>query len=123
MKRFVHLLLVLVLGVLYAGCYKCVDAQCSNVPPIDPAPPDWPVGDIIETHPDGSEAAASSPCGRSCANWKKLHCPEAEPAEGGATCYRVCVKRASLVRIPSACWSTAKDVVTLRACGGIRCVP
>lgn len=123
MKFFFLTMFALVLSLVEVSCYKCVDAQCSNVPPIDPVPPDWPQGELVETFPDDSPQAVSSPCGLSCANWKKLDCPESKPTSEGVSCYRQCVKRATLIRIPSKCWIEAKTVAALRSCGGIRCVP
>jgi hypothetical protein len=108
-----------------AACYECKDPQCSNVPPVDPVPPDWypPAGGNIVVETDGSDAAASSPCGRACDNLRRLGCPEGRGSDGGVSCYRICLKQASLERIPASCWAGASNVTTLRACGRIRCAP
>lgn len=107
-----------------SGCYRCDGPDCSNLPPINPVPPDWPASpdDAVEVVPESSVEAASSPCGRSCANFKRLGCPEAEPSSTGVSCYRVCVHGSALRRIPSACWASAASVDALRACGRIRCI-
>lgn len=115
---------VLVACLVVAGCYKCIDPQCSNVPPIDPAPPDWypPPGAPIEVLRDDSLEAATSPCGRACANLKQLGCSEGDGSQT-VSCYRICLRQASLSRIPAECWASAHNVQSLRACGLIRCVP
>lgn len=117
------LISILVVSLTLLGCYECKDAQCSNVPPVDPVPPDWyprasePL--VIET--DGSEAAAKSPCGRACENLKRIGCPEGE-STSNVTCYRACIAMASKSRIPAACWASAKSQEAARACGrGLRC--
>ena len=108
-----------------SGCYKCVDAECSNVPPINPQPPDWPSQelDVVEAVPDGSPEATASPCGRACVTFRRLQCPEGEPNDSGASCYRVCVHGARLRKVPAACWAAATSVAALRACGKVRCIP
>lgn len=126
MTRFLFVaIFAFILTWVEGACYKCDGPNCSNIPPvIQPNYPagDWPEGDVTELA-DDNPAVAVSPCGRSCMNWKKLGCPEAQPTTMGISCYHVCVKRASLIRIPSACWISAQTVGALRACGGIRCVP
>lgn len=108
-----------------AACYKCLDPSCSNVAPVDPTPPDWypPSGAPIVVETDGSDAAASSPCGRACENMRRLGCEEGQPSATGVSCYRVCLKQASLERVPAECWARAASVSELRQCGLVRCVP
>lgn len=125
-----YVFLILIALFVTPACYKCADKECSNVPPVEPNYPanaqagDWPApGEPVVAEAEDSPAAVTSPCGRSCLNWKRLGCPEANPSASGLSCYRVCTTRASLIRIPSKCWSEAQTVAALRACGGIRCVP
>lgn len=88
-----------------------------------PVEPDYPPGSVypsdgglVEMLPEGSDAAAASPCGRACSNITRLGCEE-----GGPRCYRACVARAELVIVPTGCWAHAEDVEELRTCGGVRC--
>lgn len=114
-------ILVYVCAVGLVACYKCVDEQCSNLPPVEP---DYPAaGGQVSEEPEGSPAALESPCGKACQTFERLHCPEAKPSDNGVSCYRVCVKAARLRSIPAACWAAAPTVEALKACGGVRCVP
>ena len=108
--------------LLLEGCYKCADAQCSNLPPVSP---DYPAGtDIVIAYPDDSPEAAASPCARACANLLRLGCPEGGVTKSGASCYRGCTHMVQLRRVPIACWSGADSIDHLRACGPeLRCVP
>lgn len=105
-------------ALVLAGCPLSPQA-----PPVDPVPPDWPAspGDA-ELHEDGSSQAAASPCGRACENFRRVGCSDGQPTSAGVTCYRACVLRARLVRIPSRCWASAASVDAVRACGGVRCL-
>jgi hypothetical protein len=116
--------IIIASGMLLAACYKCSDPACRNVTPIQP---DYPAGDYqvdggdVDVPPDDSEAALSSPCGRACATMRELRCGEGDPSATGVTCYRVCLRAASLRTVPAGCWASAKTVDQLRACGGVRC--
>lgn len=102
----------LALALLLAACYR------DNDPNLPPVYGDYPANRLPpELLPDGSPEAASSPCGKACANLKALACPEGL----ADSCYRGCVKQASLMKIPATCWTDAKDQPTARACGGLRC--
>lgn len=104
--------------VSFAACYNDNDP---NLPPIDPRPPDWYPGDseIVEVFPDDSPQAATSPCGKACANLKTLGCPEGK----SKLCYRACVKQASIEKVPIVCWQSAKTQDAARACDRLRCLP
>lgn len=115
-----HLFALFVFGLALVACYECKDAQCSNVPPVEPDYP--PSGGVVEVFPDGSEAAASSPCGRACETFRALGCSEGEPTPKTQTsCYRTCLHAASLRKLPAGCWARAKTKEELRACGQVRC--
>ena len=97
---------------------------CPLVNPV-PIDPDYPSGnDIVITFPDDSPQALASPCGKSCANFRRLGCPEGSTTRGGVTCYRACVRMLTVRRVPAVCWMAADSIDHLRACGpDIRCVP
>ncbi len=106
--------------------YVCASALLLGCPLTNPVPvePDYPApGADASEEPEGSPAALSSPCGKACQTFERLHCPEGEPSASGVSCYRVCVKAARLRSIPAKCWGSASSVDALRACGGVRCVP
>jgi hypothetical protein len=120
---------ILMCGLATASCYECKssDPQCRALPdyqPIGPAPGpgDYPGPDgLLTAEPDGSEAAAASPCGRSCKRISELGCEEGQTSPKGTTCFRACQHMASLRRVPAECWAHASTVDVLRACGGVRC--
>lgn len=87
--------LALVLGLVVAACLP------APAPPVDG-----------EASPEGA-----------CANLERLECPEAEPATNGVTCPEVLRKMARLLDPKLACVARAGDVVAVRACGTVRCVP
>lgn len=93
--------------------------------PVEPVPPNWypPAGWPVVVEVDGSAVAERSPCGRACASLRRLDCPEGQPSRGGVSCYRTCLRMASLERIPAECWASAVTVDAVRACGLVRCVP
>lgn len=118
-----HFLLTIALVATFTACFErtAPPPNCPTTPPATP-PEKWPApGEPASIEAEDTPAAASSPCGLSCANWKRLECPEAFPNKVGMSCYRVCAMRAKLVTIPSKCWIEAQTVEALRACGGIRC--
>lgn len=99
-------------------------AACFPQPHVDVQPDGDggypPIGSTADSHPDDSPEAASSPCGKACANLKKIACPDG----ASPNCYRGCVKQASLERIPVTCWIDATTVAAARACGPqLRCIP
>ncbi len=105
--------------------YVCVGSLVAACKLMNPAPvePDYPDSGPFAEEPEGSPAALSSPCGKACQTFERLHCPEAKPSDNGVSCYRVCLKAAKLRKTPAACWAAAPTVDALRACGGVRCVP
>jgi hypothetical protein len=108
--------------VLVDGCYRCDGPTCSNVDPR--IQPDYPGADgVVEVLPDDSVGAAASPCGRACESMRRAGCPEGMPNARGTSCYRVCVRAASLQRLPLACVAGAVGQEQIRACGFVRCVP
>jgi hypothetical protein len=97
---------------------------CPLGPHPAPVDPDYPAdATIVETFPEDSAQALSSPCGKACSTLLRLGCPEGSPSATGVTCYRTCVRMTSLRRIPATCWASAETVAQLRLCGGVRCVP
>jgi hypothetical protein len=105
----------LLLVLLLAGC------PLHNPVPVEP---DYPSGnDIVVTYPDESPLALSSPCGRSCANFRNLGCSDGETLPSGVTCYQACSRMVRVRRVPAACWIAADTLDHLRACGpDVRCV-
>ena len=104
------------------GCYKCVDAQCSNLPPVEP---DYPGSDghiDLETD-DGTVDGISSLPGRACERLRAVGCPEGMPNARGTSCYRVIVRAARLQRLPLSCIASAGSQDAVRACGFVRCKP
>lgn len=118
MKRIVFLFLLV--GTFIFGCLPCDGPTCPHVAP----PP--PVSDDASASRDaGTTEACDSLCACACLDWRRFKCPEGEPTDAGVSCLDTCVLRSTLVRTASAqssCWSNAKTVTALRACGGIRCI-
>ncbi len=104
------LLTATLLALLGAGLAHCVHPH-----PVEP--------DIVVTSIDGGEDPeedATSPCGASCANLRRLGCPEGAPSPGGATCYEVC--RRAVVMLDTTCVMRATTRAGLSKCS-VRCVP
>mgnify|MGYP001025551371 CR=1 FL=1 len=68
---------------------------------------------------DGDLADA---CAVACDNLERLECPEAEASRSGETCKDICVRASQLRELPLRCWSEARDVIDVRACGALRCI-
>jgi hypothetical protein len=94
------------LAALFAGCQPRRPAVLQNRPDFigDASPP-----------PDGP----SDDCASSCAAWRGLRCPEANPTPSGVPCEVVC-RNAEVNGLDSAkdtsCASRAHDCSALRAC-------
>lgn len=114
-----HLFSAVVGALVLVACYECKDPQCSNLPPVEPDYP--PSNGVVEVFPDGSEAAAKSPCGRACETFRSLGCSEGQPTANGVSCYRVCLHAAALRKLPVSCWANAKSKPDLRSCGSVKC--
>lgn len=58
-----------------------------------------------------------------CANLRKLECPEGNTPDGGDVCEVVLARRDKLHPLPLVCWAAAESVPIMRACPGtaIRC--
>lgn len=104
--------LVALASVAFVACYR------DNDPRLPPVEPDYPARGQLppELLPDGDEARRS-PCGQACEHLRAIGCPEGL----SSSCYRGCVKQASLERIPVKCWTEASTQDAARACGLLRC--
>jgi hypothetical protein len=123
---------ILAFGLFVFGLLALVHALGGCDPPLPPEPPvvvvatdagdfPFPPDYAIDEHPEGSAAAAVSPCGRACASLRALGCPEGSPSAQGASCYRGCLSMARHQRVPTNCWTLSKTAEDVRRCGGIRC--
>ncbi len=96
----------ILLALLLVGCPATAPGPASpELPPLGPP----------SAYPATFEGA--------CANLERLRCPEARPTRSGISCPRVLERAAELRDIHVACIASASDLVDLRACGGVRCVP
>ena len=78
---------------------------------------------VVEELPEGSSAAALSPCGQACAALRTIGCSEGFPNKQGVTCYAGCLSMAKQQRIPTSCWTLSRTSEDVRRCGGARCLP
>lgn len=76
--------------------------------------------DTTPIYTEDEAGAASSPCGRACANLVALGCPEGNPSASGASCYVVCRKAGPA--LDADCVANAKTKAALAKCN-VRCTP
>lgn len=103
----------------FLGCAPCDGPSCPHTPPV-------PLDGDASAWVPRPDAACDSLCACACLDWKRLSCPEAEPTAKGVSCLDTCVLRSAIIRTSNAqslCWSKAKSVAALQACGGVRCIP
>lgn len=103
------LALVALLVTALVGCEslfpKC--GQGSNCAPVEPNYPTDLEGPAL------AQAATDA-----CANFRMIDCPEGD----APNCEDVIIARAHRGPTPVKCWANAKDSVSAKVCGSLRCI-
>lgn len=115
MKRFTFVVLTVLAAVALLACPRPV---CPAWVPVDidadVSPyPEWPT----------EEAAQVPVCVSACKRLKQLGCPEAEPIDGGDSCYMICknAETSGHFSLNPRCVAAASSVPVLWKCGTVRC--